>query len=268
METPIRTRQVPIQCAAASAEGKPVILTAPVTFPTEQGMDVLQGKVTFNGESDGLATVFNCDFLDEPAFRKAMRDSARDRKVPPPWRVHVVLWCAQRALQLSGDFVECGVYAGTAARALVSYTDFGRFTERCLYLLDTWFGTPAEDVQTDVSAPKMFAKSYESDVYDEVAAAFRHLPNVVLVRGRIPETLARVPAERVAFLSLDLDVSSPTAAAVDYFWDRLVPGAPVLFGGGNYASLPALRDLSRMISRRLGVPMLPLPTGQGLILKP
>ncbi len=49
--------------------------------------------------------------------------------------------------------------------------------------------------------------------------------NVTIIRGPVPDTLPRVTAERVCYLSLDMSSAAAEVAALGFFWDRLVPGA-------------------------------------------
>ena len=80
--------------------------------------EMIPGPLTYN--QDGLATVANADFLNDPRFHEAYRlgeqtgswGNARNH-----WRVYVLCWAADKASRLEGDFVECGVYRGGFARA-------------------------------------------------------------------------------------------------------------------------------------------------------
>ena len=69
---------------------------------------------------DGLFTFNNSHFVRDPAFQAAYRRGVQaSRGVDPKmeWRVHVALWAARRALQVPGDFVECGLDCDRMVRA-------------------------------------------------------------------------------------------------------------------------------------------------------
>jgi O-methyltransferase len=92
--------------------------------------------------SDGLATVHNCDFINEPLFQKAYNLGLQTGHRFGPdlhieWRVFVCCWAAYQAKQLDGDYVECGVNTGIVSRAVMEYIDFAGMTNRKFYLLDT-----------------------------------------------------------------------------------------------------------------------------------
>ena len=50
-----------------------------------------------------------------------------------------------------------------------------------------------------------------------------------LVRGMVPDTLTTVSIDKVCYLAIDMNIVAPEIAALRYFWDKLVPGAVVVF---------------------------------------
>src|SRR5882672_10236380 len=75
------------------------------------------------------------DFLHDPrfvsAYRRGMDSGHHIGRAPGStedlhieWRVHVLLWAAQHASELQGDFVECGVNTGMYSLAICEYLDF------------------------------------------------------------------------------------------------------------------------------------------------
>ena len=83
-----------------------------IRFPLPDGRTLIQGPLTYN--TDGLASKHNCEFIADPKFAAAyafgMTDGPPGRHLE--WRVHVALWLAEQALQVDGDFIECGVNTG------------------------------------------------------------------------------------------------------------------------------------------------------------
>jgi O-methyltransferase len=240
-------------------------------------VDHLRGRVpietlpTFAGDS--LVSWHNAEFLDDPAFIRAV-EAGNERgswikTYDVRWRYHVILWAAWRAARLDGDFVECGVNRGGFSRAVVEYLDFGSLP-KTFYLMDTFDGlveayiTP-EEREMGVSRGA-FAKYTEC--FDDVRDAFRAFPNVVLVRGPIPDTLPKVTPEKVSYLSIDMNVVIPEIAAAEYFWDRLVSGAVMILDDYGHAPHVLQKRAFDAFAAERGVQVLLLPTGQGLIFKP
>lgn len=237
------------------------------------GLELVQGPLTYN--SDGLATQHNADFLREPRFAAAYArgmDTIRSRRatLQVGWRVQTCCWAAQHGLHLDGDFVECGVFTGIYSRAIVEYVDFNQENDRRFWLLDTFQGIAEEQLtepERRLGVDRMNRK-YAGDCYDEVKATFAPFPNVQIVKGAVPFTLEQVRADKVAYLSIDMNAAAPEIAAMEYFWDKLVRGAVVVLDDyGFRAHIVQKLALDRFAASR-GVGIMPLPTGQGLIIKP
>jgi hypothetical protein len=215
-----------------------------------------------------LISFHNADFLKDPLFVAAYRLGKATNSwsgFEIPWRVYVLCWAANRAKHLQGDLVECGVNRGGFARAVMHYIDFAKMPNRTFYLLDTYCGIPEQDRPF---AAEGCGERY-SECYEDACRTFVAFPNAKLIRGRVPNTLPQVTADKVCFLSIDMNCAEPEIAALDFFWDKLVGGASVVlddYGGGSW-HLRQKRAFDRFAQAR-GVQVLSLPTSQGLIIKP
>jgi len=240
-------------------------------------VDHLRGRVPIERmpgfAGDDLVSWHNAEFLADPAFIHAV-DAGNARRswnasYDVRWRYHVILWAARRAAAMDGDFVECGVNRGGFSRAVVDYVDFGRL-DKTFYLMDTFDGLVEAYITPEERAAGVSRDAFAkyTECFDDVQEAFRPFPNVVLVRGPIPDTLTQVPTERVSYLSIDMNVVTPEIAAAEYFWDRLVSGAIVILD--DYGHLPHVAQTHAFdaFAAARGVQVLLLPTGQGLIFKP
>jgi len=236
-------------------------------------------RVTYDAD---CMTVWNksTEFMEEPGFVAAYRagmDSGHKIGREPgsktdlhiEWRVHVCCWAAAHARQLPGDFVECGVNTGIFSLAVCRYIDFNA-TGKSFYLFDTYRGIPETQI-TDEERALGRARENE-DFYEECFEVARRnfapFARAVLVRGVVPDTLATVEIERVCYLSIDMNVVEPERAAIEHFWDRLVPGGLVVLD--DYGWLPYRPQKLAMddFAASRGVHILTLPTGQGLLIKP
>ena len=103
-------------------------------------------KTTYN--QDGLNTVHNAGFLQDPNFMRAEKAGAATGSWQMiHWRVHTILWAAQHCIDIEGDFVECGTNKGGFAKAITEYIDLSA-TGKKFYLLDTFEGL-SEELLTD-----------------------------------------------------------------------------------------------------------------------
>ncbi len=215
------------------------------------------------------------DFIQDPAFQRAYQrgwtrlgKSAAHRD-DASWIVHVAIWAASQAARLDGDFVECGVNTGLLSLGICDWLDFNR-VDKDFWLFDTYEGIPdsqMSDAERRGIGGWHNQHSYE-ECYEEVAASFAEWPRCRLVRGMVPDTLAQFPADRrVAYLSIDMNIVAPEIAAIEFFWDKLVPGAMVLLDDYAWATHRAQRRAFDAFAREHDRLILTLPTGQGLLIR-
>ena len=218
---------------------------------------------------DGLVTIHSADFMREPRFQEAYRrgTEAAAADYGWHWRVHVGLWAAWQAHHLPGDFVECGVNRGFLSSAVMRYLDWNRLDKR-FFLLDTFRGLDDRFISGDEKAlGKSSAYNGYTECFEETRTNFEEFQRVVLIRGPVPLTLAQVTAERVCFLHLDMNCAPPEVAAIEYFWEKLVPGAFVLLDDyGCFSHEVQKREMDAFAAKK-GARILSLPTGQGVLMK-
>ncbi len=228
---------------------------------TEQRLQIVdRGADSFYAE-DGLWTYHAHPFAQDPrfdrAYERAVRAGGDDYRIR--WRVHTILWAAERAAAMEGAFVECGTGRGFMASAICDYLEWG---ERPFYLYDTFESTPPAGHAVAVASAAL--PNYATGA-DSVRANFAVWPGVQLVVGRIPETLQETG--RVAFLHIDLNHPAAEEAVVRHFWPRLAPGASMVFDDYGFEGYEAQRESADSLGLELGFRVLSLPTGQGLVIR-
>ena len=226
-------------------------------------------------DQDGLRSVHDHSFMNDPSFRKAYERGVQAAgECGWHWRVHIGLWAAKSASRLNGDFVECGVNRGFLASAIMEYLDWDSLG-RQFYLLDTFNGVDerylsAEDLK--FGATEKNIRNLQSGFYVQgvelVRENFSQWKNVQIIPGAVPETLGQVAAPQIAFLHLDMNCAFPEVAALEYFWDRLVPGAFILLDDYAYEGYAVQKAAMDQVANAKGLTIAALPTGQGLLMKP
>ncbi|HXG85359.1 MAG TPA: TylF/MycF/NovP-related O-methyltransferase [Pyrinomonadaceae bacterium] len=219
---------------------------------------------------DGLITQHNADFMNEERFARAYRIGESTNSWngwQTHWRSHVACWAADRAKYLEGDFVECGVNKGAISLMVMEYIDFAAMPDRKFYLLDTYEGLVEKYISDEEKSYGRKAGGYEK-TYEIVRQTFSSFKNAVIIKGVIPESLPQADPEKVCYLSLDMNCVEPEIAAAEYFWDRMVSGATIILDDyGWKGHIVQKRAFDEFASKR-NVPLLCLPTGQGVIIKP
>jgi hypothetical protein len=243
-----------------------------------QRLDGIFRSADYNSDSL-LVYDKNLSFLRDERFMSAYRRGVHSghkigragglgEDIHIEWRVHVACWAARRACALPGSFVECGVNTGILSLAVCDYVDFNS-TGKDFYLFDTFAGIPESQMLADERAARV---RENEDLYEECFEVARRnfapFPRARLVRGPVPDTLPAAPIDRVCYLSIDMNIVQPEIAAMEYFWDRLVPGAAVILDDYGWKSYHLQQEAHDRFAASRGVPVLLLPTGQGLIIKP
>ncbi len=228
--------------------------------------------VTFQG--DNLYTFHSADFIHDPLFKEAYKfgaatdDGTLIKNIDIRWRIHVLCWAASHGAKLEGDFVDCGVHTGIFARSIIHYTDFNSLN-KTYYLLDTFGGMdPKYSSEKEIKKSKEFGYSPEKKLYEKVSKTFAPF-NTKIIKGAIPETLSQVTTDKVAFLSVDMNCVQPEIEALEYFWDKLVPGAFIILDDFGYTNNQYEQKQAHLdFAKRKGVEILYFPTCQGVIVKP
>lgn len=211
----------------------------------------------------------NTEFLTEPdyikAYEAANKQGGWGAGIKICWTMHVNQWAAFHAKQLCGDFVECGVWRGGLSMSNIVYIDFKSMVDRKYYLFDTFCG-----LDKGFSTQKEFGSyrnAYE-ETHDFVVKSFKDWPNVIIVRGAIPKTLAQVDIKEVAFLHIDMNCVLPEVEAIKFFWPKLVAGGIVILDDYAHVGHENQKKAMDEFASSQGVKILSLPTGQGFLIKP
>lgn len=224
---------------------------------------------------DGLISQHITAFVDDSKFMSAYAlGRATGALAGHPgdihFRAYVACWAAKYALGLEGDFVECGVGKGLLSRTICEYLQFERISKK-FYLLDTFEGIPIEDAGNVGEMDNMTFLNrmhFDSDYYEQVKITFAEYQNVLIVKGRVPESFDSIKLDEVSYISIDMNNAAAEIAAIEYLWDHLVFGGVVVLD--DYAYGPEFlsqKDAWDGFSARKGFDVLTLPTGQGLIIK-
>lgn len=202
----------------------------------------------------------NLSMLDDQPFVQAWQsniESDADRAIL--WRRYVLACAAYHCVQLGGDFVECGAYTGVGMKTVIDYLG-GREFPRTFWGYDLF---EHDDSMLHHSMPR-----HGAGLYDQVRQKFANYPQVKLLKGMIPDVFADGSPERIAYLHIDLNQAPAEIAALDHLFDRMVPGGVLILDDYEWAGVYRPQKLAEDVwfdARHYRV--MPLPTGQGLVIK-
>jgi hypothetical protein len=230
------------------------------------------GKGPYN--YDGLRTYHNSDFIRDIVFSKAyhrgLSGTSDQIQHHGPWRVHIATWAAQTAMKRNGDFVECGVYLGFVSSAVMTFLNWNAVAgDRRFLLVDSYEGLSKTLLTADELAAgrdSQYGADY-IDTYSRAANNLSEFKNAELIKGFVPDVLPQVETDRIAYLHIDMNSAAPEIAALEYFWNKLVPGAVILLDDYAYVGYEPQKHAMDRLGSKLGFVVASLPTGQGLIIK-
>jgi O-methyltransferase len=242
--------------------------------PTERAVQILDvlaavEQITpsvFVGE--GIAT-----WLKQPLFDpRFLALAAKHHELAPPgvtnwhWNLNTVLWAAQQASGLEGDFVELGVFRGHTTMFVAEYLEFASLAKRW-WLYDTFEGIP--DDQVDPGWESVNRGAYGGTFsFEEVRDRFAAFPNITVTKGRVPEVFEEVCPERISFMHIDLNNSTAEVGALNALYERITPGGVIVFDDFGWQAAHAQQKAELEWFRSRGLAIFGLPTGQGLFVKP
>jgi hypothetical protein len=231
---------------------------------------VIMNPISYRYKFDGLATRANLSFMGNKKFIKyyenSIKTAGRDYRFY--LRVHQALWCASIARNYEGDFVELGTGKGFIFAALAEYmSDNG--IKKHVYLIDTYVPYKTDPGNGNQSESQVKSDFYAVD-FACVVTAFKRYEFVQAIKGRCPEILKTLyfnSEHKIAFLHVDLNYYKAEIESLEFLWEYITPGAPILLD--DYANPGRERQNfeydSFFASKNLDI--LTLATGQGLVIK-
>jgi O-methyltransferase len=218
-------------------------------------------------------------FLDDPVFAAALSairgSHVYDQYNAPDtiaWRLHTLVWAAEQAVQIEGDFVECGTFKGDMAFVIATILG-NRLEDRTFRLFDSFEGfSPALARPDDYPDNPGFIE-FANGIYGQdglhgfVSDRFHAMRHVKVIKGFLPESLDGETPDRIAFLHLDLNSSRAEIACLELLFDRMSPGGVVVLDDYGWKAFRPQKLAEDGFFRERGYSVLELPTGQGLVMR-
>jgi hypothetical protein len=198
--------------------------------------------------------------LEDPEFVRSWSENAEtdmDRAIM--WRRYVLACAAYHCVQLRGDFVECGAYTGVGVKTVIDYlggADFPKY----FWAYDLF--------EHDASMAHHSMPEHGALLEQRVRAKFASYPQVRIIKGAIPDVFALGSPSEIAYLHIDLNEAVAEVAALEALFDRIVPGGIVVLDDYEWAGAYRAQKLAEdpwFEARQYRV--IPLPTGQGIVIK-
>ena len=200
----------------------------------------------------------NNSAFEDVAFRKSWEENIKndaDRAIA--WRRYVLACAGYHCMHFRGDFVECGVYCGSGIKTVVDYLGAKDF-EKTFWGYDTFDFNPVEGQAFAGQQPGFF---------EEVKARFAGYHQVKLVSGLIPASFAQSCPTQIAYLHIDLNNAEAEIATLDRLFDLVVAGGIIILDDYEWSAYRPQKIAEDAWFEARQYRVLPLPTGQGLVIK-
>jgi O-methyltransferase len=108
---------------------------------------------------------------------------------------------------------------------------------------------------------------HSKTLYDEVKDLFKSEKNVVITKGKLPETLSINCPEKISFMHLDLNNVDAEIGTLEILFEKMVPGSIIVLDdfGWMYYEQQNISELNWF--NKKGYSVLEIPTGQGILIK-
>jgi O-methyltransferase len=130
------------------------------------------------------------------------------------------LWQQARLLQNHGGaFAEVGAFKGDSAEIVCRAKG-----ERRFYVFEAFAGLPSPSEGVDAR----FREGLFASAQEQLRKRLQRYPNTTVIAGYFPETAACTSQESFSYVHLDLDLYQPTAAALQFFYQRMLSGGRII----------------------------------------
>jgi len=201
----------------------------------------------------------NNSLFEDVPFRKALQANiANPADQAISWRRYILACAAYHCVQLSGDFVECGVYIGTGVKTVMDYLGGPEFPK-------TFWGYDTFDYNP---VPGHAFEGQEEGLYEKVKQRFAGYNQVKLVKGLLPASFAQGMPDSIAYMHIDLNNAESELAVLNNLFDRVVSGGIIIMDDYEWSGIYRVQKKAEdpwFDARNYRV--FPLPTGQGIIIK-
>jgi hypothetical protein len=222
-------------------------------------------RVLYKYVGDQFCTSHNVLFLRESNFKKSYNKACKTLGFDPNlhFRIHQIIWAAENARKIKGDFVEMGTGTGFSMLALLNYYKNWNLEKKKLYMFDTFSSYKRDELGNITSKKsKFYATSFESTKKN-----FYGFKRIHFVKGDIFETLPKYKKLRISLLHLDLNYAEAEVYALKTVWKNISQGGIIILD--DYAYIGRERQYYHInkLSKKLCFKILTLPSGQGIVVK-
>jgi len=226
-------------------------------------------ELPWNDEYSGKVFRKACEDVKKFEFSASfrMKENTLDEL---KWRHWIVSTATLHALKFAKsdeyNFVECGVGDGITSfftmREVINHKL--RNVDFSMHLYDAWAAMKKDYLLSSELGSEGKYAELDFELTRNNLSEFKE--QIVFHRGYIPTTFDQSPKSpnSIRFLHIDLNATTPTIDALEFFLPKLVPGGIILFDDYGWAPyLDTKQAIDKFFSDKSGI-LMKLPTAQAI----
>jgi O-methyltransferase len=165
---------------------------------------------------------------------------------------------------INGNVAELGVYRGDFAKIINR-----AFSDRKLYLFDTFEGFDEKDIKTEIKNNYSTGEQdFSGTSVELVLGKMETQKNCIVKKGFFPDTAAGIN-DNFSFVSIDVDLYEPMYKGLHFFYEKLSPGGYIMLHDYNNRRYNGVKAALRKFSEEKKVPYFPIcdTWGSAIIMK-
>lgn len=106
-----------------------------------------------------------------------------------------------------------------------------------------------------------------SGFFEQVQARFQGYAQVRLIKGFIPDSFVQGMPDQIAYLHIDMNNAAGELAALEALFERVVSGGVIVLDDYEWSIYRGQKQAEDPWFEARGYRVVPLPTGQGMLVK-
>ena len=203
------------------------------------------------------------NFLNNKTFKKSFDKHAKsDFYKSLAYRIYFLYIFASVALNIEGDFAECGVFRGFKSKVIFDLLR-PKFNKKKFYLFDTFEGI---DERFAKNSPIQKKEHDKYGLYKFIKKRFINR-RFNIIKGPVPLTLKKFRNLKLSFLHLDMNSSIAEHETLKFFFDKMDYGSVIIHDDYGLISHNQQNIEHNKFFKNKKHMILELPTGQGVCVK-
>ena len=178
------------------------------------------------------------------------------------WRVYILSWATKHCLSLPGDFIQCGAVEGFYIAVLADYLSFSKQTRQ--WQLYCCYEEVVEELQLD---HRNLPRREHENCLKILEERTKEYSNISILSDNLTGILKDNVPNEIAFIHLDFKSAMNDKLILDTLFDKLQPGGILIVEDFGWRLYEEQAIKFENYCQGKNIPIVELPTGQGMLFK-